>query len=126
MRNKFLAIPIEAISFEKAILSPRFNIELDVYEIDGEYHASFPLFNIEITADSIESVKDDFCEDICMLWEVYAEAEDSDLTDDAIDFKKRLKEYFSLCPTTEYEIPAPTYYDFSCAGYDGAVNYGFI
>lgn len=89
-------IGIDTVPYRKGMLTSQSNIDLPVYEKDGYYVASCPLLNIEICERSMDDVYKSFLEDIQVLWEEYAEADDDELSKGAMELKQYMKESFCL------------------------------
>lgn len=106
--NELMTINIDTVPYGKGMLRTQFNIDLPVSLEDGYYVASYPLFNIEICEESFDNVYKSFCEDIQMLWDVYAKADDSELSSGAIELKRRLKESFHLAYADDFSLQSST------------------
>lgn len=124
MNNNIFIIPIEAISYGKAFLYPRYNIQLEVSFDGKKYHTSFPEFNIEIYTDSLKDVEDEFCEYISELWESYACSDDSELTSDAIGLKCSLRDSFSLYEKKDFIGSPSTSPDIRYTSFQWDMSYG--
>ena len=123
--NNIFVIPIDIISYGKAFLYPRYNIQLEASFDGKKYCASFPEFNIEIYANSLKEVEDEFCEYISELWESYVCADDSELTSDAIELKHSLQNAFSFYEKKDFVAFSPsTLPDSRYISLDWNVNYG--
>jgi hypothetical protein len=68
----------------RLVLTP----ELD--DSEQLYTISYPDFNLESFAYTRQEITDEIKSDIVFLWNEYAKAEDSELTEDALELKKRL------------------------------------
>ena len=109
MKNEeIMTISIDTVPYGKGMLRTQFNIDLPVYWEDGYYVASYPLFNIEICEKTIADVYKSIYEDIQVLWDEYARADDEELSKGAIELKRRLKESFYLAYSSDYDYQSTT------------------
>lgn len=121
-----MTISIDTVPYGKGMLRTPFNIDLPLYLEDGYYVASYPIFNIEICEKTIVDVYKSFYEDIQVLWEEYANANDEELSKGAIELKHRLKESFYLAHSTDYDYQSSTpLYDYKIAYGYGMRSFGY-
>lgn len=62
---------------------------------DGFVSARYPLLGIESVGETLSEALDEFWENVAFVWRNYAEADDKDLTLDAIALKKKALQYLT-------------------------------
>lgn len=96
MEEARIVIKIDSVPYGEASLRASRVIALPVSLDHGWYVASWPELNMELCEQTMENLVRSFHEDIRMLWEDYAMADDSALTPLAIQLKRSLLASFSL------------------------------
>lgn len=81
---------------------------LDV-ERDGKmFVISYAPFGIDVYSSTFKGVTKEFNEYVSELWEIYAEAEDEILSDDARNLKRRLRNTFVLRKQDDFRESSST------------------
>ena len=123
--KKDLSMQIGPIAFRNALLYPQTAITIEVGYDGNMYMASYDPFGIDVYSKTMKGLKKEFNEYVTELWEIYVEADDSILSEDARALKRRLSNAFTLRRKDDYiqsssTVPFSRYFEISMGSFSYA------